>query len=136
MSKSPFVTNVQRRTLISRTAAVAMPFVAIAIVSSFLTAGGSLGSTGSGVVAIGNGGGGGGRGQACQPSEAIVVRELPCGSSISMRIDLNKALQDPSQRILIKPNDVVILRYTITEEIGNAVLNMLQINYFLNSIGR
>ena len=113
-----------------------MPFVAIAIVSSFLTAGGSLGSTGSGVVAIGNGGGGGGRGQACQPSEAIVVRELPCGSSISMRIDLNKALQDPSQRILIKPNDVVILRYTITEEIGNAVLNMLQINYFLNSIGR
>jgi hypothetical protein len=72
----------------------------------------------------------------CQPSEAIIVRELPCGSSIAMRIDLNKALQDPSQRILIKPNDVVILRYTITEEIGNALLNMLQFNLFLNSIGR
>ena len=53
-----------------------------------------------------------------------------------MRIDLNKALQDPSQRILIKPNDVVIVRYTLTEEIGNALLNMLQFNLFLNSIGR
>ena len=53
-----------------------------------------------------------------------------------MRIDLNKALQDPSQRVLIKPNDIVILRYTITEEIGNALLNMIQINYFLNSFSR
>ena len=53
-----------------------------------------------------------------------------------MRVDLNKALQDTSQRILIKPKDVVILRYTITEEIGNALLNMIQINYFMNSIGR
>ena len=111
------------------------------IIGAIAVAGGSLGSTGTGIGAIGNrGGGGGGRGggrqQACQPSEAIVVRELPCGSSISMRIDLNQALQDPSQRILIKPNDVVILRYTLTEEIGNVLINMFQINYFLNSIGR
>ena len=108
------------------------------IIGAIAIAGGSLGSTGSGIGAIGMGGGGGGgrRQQGCQPSEAIVVRELPCGSSISMRVDLNKALQDTSQRILIKPKDVVILRYTITEEIGNALLNMIQINYFMNSIGR
>jgi len=111
------------------------------IIGAIAVAGGSLGSTGTGIGAIGNrggggGGGGGGRQQACQPSEAIVVRELPCGSSISMRIDLNQALQDPSQRILIKPNDVVILRYTLTEEIGNVLINMFQINYFLNNIGR
>lgn len=111
------------------------------IIGAIAIAGGSLGSTGTGVGSIGGmGGGGGGRGggsrQACQPSEAIVVRELPCGSSISMRIDLNKALQDPSQRILIKPNDVIILRYTLLEEIGNAALSIFQVNYFLNSIGR
>ena len=111
------------------------------IIGAIAIAGGSLGSTGTGVVSIGGMvGGGGGRGggsrQACQPSEAIVVRELPCGSSISMRIDLNKALQDPSQRILIKPNDVIILRYTLLEEIGNAALSIFQVNYFLNSIGR
>ena len=106
------------------------------IIGAIAVAGGSLGSTGSGIGAIGMRNGGGGHQQGCQPSEAIVVRELPCGNSISMRVDLNKALQDPSQRIFIKPNDVVILRYTITEEIGNALLNMIQINYFLNSIGR
>ena len=114
------------------------------IIGAIAIAGGSLGSTGTGVGAIGGrggqgaGGGGGGwqGGGACQPSEAIVVRELPCGNSISMRIDLNKALQDPSQRILIKPNDVIILRFTLLEEIGNAALSIFQVNYFLNSIGR
>ena len=53
-----------------------------------------------------------------------------------MRIDLNKALEDPSQRILIKPNDVIILRYTLLEEIGNAALSIFQVNYFLNSMNR
>lgn len=112
------------------------------IVGAIALAGGSLGSSGTGVGSIGGmgggmggGGGGGGRG-GCQPSEAIVVRELPCGSSITMRIDLNKALQDPSQRILIKPNDVIILRYTLLEELGNAALSIFQVNYFLNSFNR
>jgi len=111
------------------------------IIGAIAIAGGPLGSAGTGVGGIGrnqnSGGFSGGRGGQtnCSPSEAIIVRELPCGSSISMRIDLNKALQDPSQRVMIKPNDVVILRYTLTEEIGNALLNMLQINYFLNSFG-
>ncbi len=110
------------------------------IIGAIAIAGGSLGSTGTGVGSIGGmggqGGGGGRGGGGCQPSEAIVVRELPCGNSISMRIDLNKALQDPSQRIIIKPNDVIILRYTLLEEIGNAALSIFQVNYFLNSIGR
>ncbi len=109
------------------------------IIGAIAIAGGSLGSSGTGVGSIGMGGGGGGGrgggGRGCQPSEAIVVRELPCGSSISMRIDLNKALQDPSQRIIIKPGDVIILRYTLLEEIGNAALSIFQVNYFLNSIG-
>ena len=114
------------------------------IIGAIALARGSLGSAGSGIGAIGNGGngggglgGGGGRQQACPPSDAIVIRELPCGSSIAMRIDLNRALEDPSQRILIKPNDVVILRYKIKEEIGNVLINMFQINYLLGSgLGR
>jgi len=106
------------------------------IIGAIALAKGSIGSTGSGIGAIGNGGNGGGgfgggRQQACPPSDAIVIRELPCGSSIAMRIDLNKALEDPSQRILIKPNDVVILRYKIKEEFGNVLINMFQINYLL-----
>lgn len=69
----------------------------------------------------------------CRPTEAIIIRELPCGNSVSIKVDLNRALQDRSQRILIQPNDVIILQYTLAEEIGNALLNMLQFNYILGS---
>jgi protein involved in polysaccharide export with SLBB domain len=112
------------------------------IIGAIAIAGGPLGSIGSGVGGLGNnggggmggGGGGGGRGgqQYCQPSEAIVIRELPCGSQISIKVDLNKALENRSERILIKPGDVIVLRYTIAEEIGNVALNLLQFNFLFN----
>ncbi len=111
------------------------------IIGAIAIAGGPLGSGGTGISAIGGnqGGGGGGGfgnnrggGSNCQPSEAIIIRELPCGDQISMKVDLNKALQNRSERILIQPGDVVVLRYTITEEIGNALLNLLQFNFLFN----
>jgi hypothetical protein len=92
---------------------------------------GAIGGNGNGG---GGGGGGGGRGSVnCQPSEAIIVRELPCGSSIAMKVDLNRALENPSERVLIQPNDVVLVRYTLAEEVGNVLLNAFQINYLLGS---
>ena len=110
------------------------------IIGAIALAGGPLGNSGSGVGAIGGGGrGGGGRGggggmqQACQPSEAIVVRELPCGNQITIKIDLNRALQNPGERILIQPNDIVMVRYTMQEEIGNLLANLLQVNYLLGA---
>ena len=81
----------------------------------------------------GGGGGGGGAGQAFPPSEAIIIRDLPCGGSIAMRIDLNRALENKSERVLIKPNDVVMLRYTLAEQLGNTAMRLLQINYILGS---
>ncbi|MEZ6063870.1 MAG: polysaccharide biosynthesis/export family protein [Planctomycetaceae bacterium] len=114
------------------------------VLGAIAIAGGPLGNFGTGIGGVGGGargrGFGGtanrGGGGYCQPSEVIVIRELPCGNQITIKVDLNKALEDRSQRILIKPNDVVMLRYTLTEEIGNVVLNLIQFNYFLNSIGR
>lgn len=111
------------------------------IIGAIAIARGPLGNAGTGVGGLGagaGGGGGGGRGnQFCQPSEAVIVRELPCGNSISMKVDLNRALENPSERILIKPKDVIIVRYTLTEEIGNVLLNVFQINYLLGSgLGR
>ena len=111
------------------------------IIGAIALAGGPLGNSGTGVGAIGGGGGGGGGGfgggrggvqqQACQPSEAIVVRELPCGNQITIKIDLNRALQNPSERILIQPNDIVMVRFTIQEEIGNLLASVFQVNYLL-----
>lgn len=111
------------------------------ILAAIALARGPIGSIGTGVGAVGgnqNGGGmggGGGRGsQYCQPSRAVVIRELACGDQISIRVDLNKALRDPSERILIQPKDVIVLQYTIDEEIGNVFLNLIQFN-FLWSLG-
>ena len=83
---------------------------------------------------MGGGGGGGGRGGGfCQPSEAVIIRELACGDSIAMKVDLNRALEHPSERVLIQPNDVVLVRYTLAEELGNVFLSVFQINYLLGS---
>lgn len=97
------------------------------IIGAIAMAGGPLGNNGTGVGSIGLGGrgGGGGGNQACQPSEVILIRELPCGNQISMKIDLNKALTSRSERILIQPNDVVMLRYTLGEEVGNLLIGLL-----------
>ena len=110
------------------------------ILGAIALAGGPLGQAGTGVGAIGGAGGvggggaGGGRGGVnCQPSEAIIIRELPCGSSIAMKVDLNRALENPSERVLIQPNDVVLVRFTLAEEVSNVLLNAFQINYLLGS---
>jgi hypothetical protein len=112
------------------------------ILAAIAIARGPLGSIGTGVGAVGGGqGGGGGMGgggrggmQYCQPSKAIVIRELACGDQIAIRVDLNKALTNPGERILIQPKDVIVLQYTLDEEVGNVFLNLIQFN-FLWSLG-
>ena len=99
--------------------------------SAIAYAGGNLGSTGTGIGQLGRGGfgglggGGGGAGGICQPSQLIVLRELPCGQQLAMKVDLDEAIRDPSQRILVRPNDMLILRYTFAEEVGNLALGLL-----------
>ena len=76
----------------------------------------------------GNGGGGGGIG----PSRAIIVRKTCNGQTIAIRVDLRKAITDSSERILIQPDDMIIVQYTLAEEITNAALSVFQFNYLLN----
>lgn len=107
------------------------------ILGAIAIAKGPLGNAGTGLGGVGANmaGGGGGRGgnQFCQPSEAVVVRELACGNSIAIKVDLNRALENPAERILIQPNDVIIVRYTLAEEVGNVFLNIFQLNFLLGS---
>ncbi len=112
------------------------------ILKAVAIARGPVGASGSGLQAIGGNssfggfGGGGGYGgrSAVPPSRAIVIRKIPGMGEIPIRVDLNKALTDSSQRILIMPEDVIIVQYTCPEEIVNAALNLIQFN-FLYGIG-
>ncbi len=97
-------------------------------------------SLGGGAVGASAGAGTGGApfrsagaiGPICPPTRATVIRTTG-GKQQLIRINLRTALVDPRQRILIQPNDIVMLEYTPKELAINAVLNMIQLNYFVNN---
>ncbi len=66
----------------------------------------------------------GGAAQNVPPTELIVLRRIPGDRQLAIRIDLNDTINDPRQRILIKPADTLILRYKPQEEILNFASNI------------
>ena len=51
-------------------------------------------------------------------SQVVVFRKLPDGQEIPIKIDLRRALQDPTERLAIVPGDRIILEYTRCEAVG------------------
>ncbi len=80
--------------------------------------GGPLGASGLGVM-------NGSPGYIITPSRAIVVRKLPDGTQISIRVDLDRAIDDKKERINILPDDLVMLYHKPMEGTVNAVLNFV-----------
>jgi len=101
---------------------------AISIANGQVGAGGS-GMMGMGGGGMGGGGGGGMGGSVFPPTRAIVVRKLCNGSTVAIRVNTQKALTDPTQQVLVQPEDLIILQYTISEEIANVLLRAFNINY-------
>ena len=55
---------------------------------------------------------------AISPSTAIVLRKLPDGSEIPIKINLYRARTDLSERIVIQPGDFILLQYTPLEAVA------------------
>ncbi len=53
------------------------------------------------------------------PSELIVLRPLPGQRQIAISVDMNRAINDPRTRLLVRPGDTLILRYKPKEELIN-----------------
>jgi Polysaccharide biosynthesis/export protein len=51
-------------------------------------------------------------------SEVIILRPLPDGTQIPIKVDLYKAVRDPAERIIIQPGDYILLQYTRLEAFG------------------
>ena len=64
-------------------------------------------------------GGLGGAVQQAQPTEIILLRQIPGDRQLAIRIDLNDAINDPRERLLIQAGDTIILRFKPQEEILN-----------------
>jgi hypothetical protein len=83
---------------------------AIALAQSRGNAGGTNKSVG-GVSALNND-------VSISPSTAIVLRKLPDGGEIPVKVDLYRARTDLSERIIIQPGDYILLQYTPLEAIA------------------
>lgn len=49
------------------------------------------------------------------PSNVIIIRQLPEGGEIPIKIDLYKAREDLSERLIVQPGDYIYLQYTPLE---------------------
>ncbi len=106
----------------------------IDVLGAIALAGGNIASGGTGLSRAGGGlGGGNGAGNVGRnASRLIVLRKLPCGGHIPIKVDLNRALVDDRERILVQPEDTLILQYTLCEEAYNAALNLIQFNFLFS----
>jgi len=55
-----------------------------------------------------------------QPTEVLILRPRPGQGQLAIRIDVNRALVDPSHRVQVQPGDLLILRHSRREQIQNA----------------
>lgn len=64
------------------------------------------------------------------PSLVSVIRKLPMGGQITIRVDLNEAMRDPRQNLLVQAEDVLILQEAPNEAITRYMTQVLQFNFF------
>jgi len=90
--------------------------------------GGPLGQSGQALA-------GGTPGHMVRPTRVIILREMPDGRQLPIRVDLARAMTDQKERILIQSNDVVMLQFKPHQAIFNGALNIINFS-FLTSAGR
>ncbi len=70
------------------------------------------------------------------PSLLTVLRKTPSGGQIAIRVDLNEALRDPRENILVQAEDVLILQEMPNEAITRYVTQALRFSFFSRIINR
>lgn len=79
---------------------------------------GAIAVAGKGLGANPSGGLLGGFGGA-SPSRLYVIRKTSDGSQVTIAVDLNRAITNPRERLIVQSGDTLILRYTTLEESTN-----------------
>ena len=87
--------------------------------------GGPLGQSGT-VLA------GGSPGHMVKPTRVIILRKMPDGRQLPIRVDLARAMTDEKERILIQPNDVLMLQFKPHQAVFNGILNTLNFNFLID----
>jgi protein involved in polysaccharide export with SLBB domain len=73
------------------------------------------------------------------PTLLIIVRHLPGGGQLPIRVDLGRALRDPRERILVQPGDLLILQEmpnaAIARFVGTTLFNFTLTSQAINGGG-
>jgi protein involved in polysaccharide export with SLBB domain len=65
------------------------------------------------------------------PSLLTVLRKTGCnGRQLKIRVDLNQAMRDPRERILVQPGDILVLQEKPAEAVVRYISNVFRFNYF------
>lgn len=94
------------------------------VLGAIATAGGGIGG---GVGGGGNTPTGGRSNFLLSPSRILVLRDVN-GRQVAISIQKRDALRDAGHRILIEPNDVILLEYTNGEILFNIIFSTLNVN--------
>lgn len=105
----------------------------IDILEAIAIANGSLG--GFGGVSANVFRAGAGPGNVIPPTRAVIIRKLPDGGQVLIRVDLNCARHDPRERVIIQPGDFVMMHYKAHEIAGNVALNFFNFTYLISPGG-
>lgn len=87
--------------------------------------GGPLGQSGQALQ-------GGTPGYAVRPTRVVILREMPDGRQLPIRVDLARAMVDQKERILIQPNDVVMLQFKPGQAVFNGIINTFNFNVLMD----
>jgi len=67
---------------------------------------------------------GAGIGNHITPSLAVIIRKRSDGCQQLIRVDLHKAVLDPTERVVIRADDLVLLQYRPAEAALNMIMNV------------
>jgi protein involved in polysaccharide export with SLBB domain len=70
------------------------------------------------------------------PSLLTVLRRTPGGGQVNIRVDLNRALRDPRENLLVQPGDVLVLQETPAEAVSRYFTNIFSVGIFGRVIDR
>lgn len=72
---------------------------------------------------------GAGPGNVVPPTRILILRKLPNGQQLPIRVNMSHAMRDPLERIRIMPGDFIMMYYTPGEMTANVVLNFFNFSY-------
>jgi hypothetical protein len=67
------------------------------------------------------------------PTQVIVIRKGSAQLQV-IKLDIRTALTDPKQRILIQPNDLIMLEYTDFAMVMNTILSTISFDFDVNQL--